>query len=404
MIIKKYQAMSETDAITLAREELGKDVIVMNVKKINPKGVSKMFKRPQVEITAAVDDSKVYSGEERKLQLEKSIQAERTRQQESRMAKDSVKKEEKSSAIEEKLNNLQSLIEKQMSSSENENGTRGLQQAETRIYTPKVKSKAEECLNLVKQQLLKHEVEEVYIDMILDEVKASVKNDAPVDNILTSIYQKIVLKLGQTSLIEPGEDQPKYIFFMGPTGVGKTTTIAKIASDFKINRKLNVALLTSDTYRIAAVEQLRIYANILKIPLSVVYTADEITKARDELDRFDVVLIDTAGRNHKNREQRDDLRNILNSIEKENRNEYLVLSATTKFADLANIVKAYSDIEDYKLLFTKLDETMNVGNILNIKLLTNAQLSYATCGQDVPKDIGKVDAQSIAKQLLGGEL
>ena len=212
------------------------------------------------------------------------------------------------------------------------------------------------------------------------------------------------MKLGQPKLIEPGENQPKYIFFMGPTGVGKTTTIAKIASEFKVKRKLNIALVTADTYRVAAVEQLRTYANILSVPVNVLYSAEDMGKLKPTLDRYDVVLIDTAGRSHKNAKQRDDLRKLINSIDPKNRDAYLVLSVTTKYNDLSSIVEAYSDIKDYKLLFTKIDETMSVGNILNIKLLTNAKLSYITCGQEVPDDINKLDAQSIAKQLLGGDM
>ena len=262
--------------------------------------------------------------------------------------------------------------------------------------------KSDKYVKLIKKQLLKHEVDEKYIDMIINEVKGNIKKDTLVDNILTSVYQKIILKLGTPKLIEPGENQPRYVFFMGPTGVGKTTTIAKIASDFKLNRKLNIALLTSDTYRIAAVEQLRIYANILKVPLNVAYNAEDIRKLKKDLDRYDVVLIDTAGRSHKNKEQSDDLRELISTIDKEERDIYLVLSATTKYSDLVNIVQAYGDIEDYKLLFTKTDETTHLGNILNIKLFTNARLSYIANGQDVPTDIGKVDAQEIAKQLLGG--
>ena len=401
MIIKKYQAMNETEAIILARQELGKDAIVMNIKKISPKGVYRIFKKPQVEVTAAVDDTKSYTPEEPKNNNEAFF----TKNKESDYSKHDT------SAIEEKINNLQKLIEKQLTSKENEFVKKideiaekeAKRCAEERVIEAKKDDKAEECISLVRKQLMKHEVADEYIDVIINEVRSTIKKDSPVDNILTSIYQKIVLKLGQPSIIETGDDKPKYIFFMGPTGVGKTTTIAKIASDFKINKKLNVALLTSDTYRIAAVEQLRVYANILKIPLNVVYTADEIKKLREELDKFDVVLIDTAGRNHKNGEQKNDLIDLIDSIEVENREIYLVLSATTKYTDLKNIFKAYVDIKGYKLLFTKIDETINLGNILNIKMLTDAELSYVAYGQDVPNDISKLDAQIIAKQLLGGE-
>ena len=190
--------------------------------------------------------------------------------------------------------------------------------------------------------------------------------------------------------------------FLGPTGVGKTTTIAKIASTLKLTKKTRVALITADTYRIAAVEQLKTYANILGIPLEVVYSADEMDKTIDELKEFDLVFVDTAGRSHQKAEQVQDIKKILDKVTEEDKEVYLVLSATTKYKDLKKISEVYRKITEYYLIFTKLDETDTVGNIFNIHMLTGAQLSYATWGQNVPDDIGKMDAQKITKQLLGG--
>ncbi len=226
--------------------------------------------------------------------------------------------------------------------------------------------------------------------------------DAGVSNILMSMYQKLVLKLGPVRMIELDEHRTKYIFFIGPTGVGKTTTIAKIASMLKMNEKKKVALMTADTYRIAAVEQLTTYANILDIPLRVIYSAEEVAEAREKIKDCDVVLVDTAGRSHKSREQRDDLAQLLDTIPKDEREVYLVLSATTKYRDLLRITDIYSQVTDYSLVFTKLDETGSIGNILNLHMKTGAPLSYATFGQNVPDDISVIDPQSVAKQLLGG--
>ena len=216
-----------------------------------------------------------------------------------------------------------------------------------------------------------------------------------------SMYQKIVLKLGQIHTIG-GEGGAKYLFFIGPTGVGKTTTIAKIASMLKMDQKKKIALMTADTYRIAAVEQLTTYANILDIPLHVVYSPEEVKEAKERLKDYDIVLVDTAGRSYKNREQRDDLERLLNSVPPQEREVFLVLSATTKYYDLLRITENYLQITDYALIFTKLDETSSIGNLLNIHMKTGAPLSYATFGQNVPDDISVIDPQNIAKQLLGG--
>ena len=186
-----------------------------------------------------------------------------------------------------------------------------------------------------------------------------------------------------------------------PTGVGKTTTIAKIASKFCVEEKKKVALLTADTYRIAAAEQLRTYAGILEIPFRIIYAPEEIAQAIDEFKTYDYILIDTAGHSHQNEEQKQSTRALLNGTEdKTDKEVYLVLSATTKYRDLTRIADAYKEITDYKLIFTKLDETTALGNLFNLKLYTGAPLSYVTCGQNVPDDIRPFNPQSTVKQIL----
>jgi flagellar biosynthetic protein FlhF len=395
MIIKKFQARSETEAIMLAKEELGKDAIVMNIKSVKPKGVHKMFQKPVVEVTAAIDDNISYNNE-KFLSKIKEISQNTKPVSKDIIIEEPEKEESEENAIEKKLNNLQVLLEQQMSVATSEKQTEEKEQDEKN-------SKNKVCIQLIFDQLVKNEVDEKYANQIISEIEKSLKKDATVDNILGSIYQKIILKLGQPNIIQLKEDQTKYIFFIGPTGVGKTTTIAKIASSFKLNQKSKIALVTSDTYRIAAVEQLRTYANILGIPLKVVYSDEEMKLVKEDFEGYDLVLIDTAGRSHNNQEQKNDIKNLMESIPENEREIYLVLSATTKYNDLRKITEAYSEITNYNLLFTKLDETSCIGNVLNIKMFTGAPLSYATWGQNVPDDIGRIDAQNIAKRLLRGE-
>lgn len=191
---------------------------------------------------------------------------------------------------------------------------------------------------------------------------------------------------------------------MGPTGVGKTTTIAKIASSYRVEQNKKVALLTADTYRIAAAEQLRTYANILEVPFRVVYTAQEISQAIEDFNDYDYVLVDTTGHSPNNEAQREGMAELVSSVETTARKEiFLVLSASTKYRDLMKIADTYKEIADYKLIFTKLDETSTLGNIYNLKMYTGAQLSYVTYGQNVPDDIEYFNPQSTVKQLLGGK-
>lgn len=397
MNIKKFQANTETEAMILAKEEMGKDAIVMNIKTISPKGIYKLFRKPLVEITAAVDETQVEAKE--KFKSEPLIQPHRILNPDiiyddpidtgaSKNKKDSL---DNTSAIEQKLNNLQTLLEKQLIAKEAEE-----------MNSQKVSDKNNNlsCIQLIYNQLINNEVDEVYANQIMSEIEGTLKRDSSIDKILASVYQKLVLKLGQAKSIDMSAKHPRFVFFIGPTGVGKTTTIAKIASRYKIEKNAKIAFLTADTYRIAAVDQLRTYANILGMPVDVIYSAEDMKKAQANYKDYDIIFVDTAGRSHRNLEQRDDLENLLNTVPEENKEIYLVLSITTKYRDLVKMSEVYSDITNFNLIFTKLDETCSIGNIFNIRMLTNAPLSYVTYGQNVPDDIEKIDAQSIAKKLL----
>jgi flagellar biosynthesis protein FlhF len=398
VIIKKFQANTETEAFMLVKEELGKDAIVMNIKTVSPKGIYRLFRKPVVEITAAVDENVTYKSDRGRPQTAAALPR---KQVFADVIYDDAQKPVSErgaapSAIEEKLNNLQSLLEKQISEKERQTG----EKEEAKVAET---NKNLACIQLIYNQLINNDVDEKYANQIISEIEGTLKKDASMDNILASIYQKIILKLGQPKMIEAVGNTPKFVFFIGPTGVGKTTTIAKIASKFKVSEKAKVAFLTADTYRIAAVEQLRTYANILGIPLKVIYSEDEMHQAREEFSDYDILFVDTAGRSHRSKEQRDDIETLINSIPEEEREIYLVLSATTKYGDLVKITEAYSEIINYNLIFTKLDETSSMGNLFNLRMLTDAPLSYATFGQNVPDDITRVDAQNIAKQLLRGQ-
>ena len=172
----------------------------------------------------------------------------------------------------------------------------------------------------------------------------------------------------------------------------------------KMDQGKKVAFLTADTYRIAATEQLRTYANILDAPLTIIYSPQEMNPAIERVKAYDLVLVDTAGFSHKSDAQREDTRALIESLDpKYEREVYLVLSATTKYKDLLEIVDIYHEMTSYKLLFTKLDETTSYGNLLNVKLYSGEDISYVTTGQNVPDDIEVFHTQRIVKQLLGGK-
>ena len=420
MIIKKFQGATETEAILAAKEEMGSEAVVMNIKTIKPKGIFSIFRKSVVEITAALEEKDVkqtanqqspthrFAGNRQAGSVGTSINL--VSDEKVDTYSDSNKSE--SAAIEEKLQKLQTMLEKQIVKEKtalaSDEGKVDASDSESKkeFAVDNDKAKNLSCLKLVYNKLIDNEVAEVFANQIISEVENSLVKEAPLDNVLAAVYQKIILKLGEPVAIEAEPDKKKVIFLVGPTGVGKTTTIAKLASSLKLGKKAKVALMTSDTYRIAAVEQLRTYANILDVPLSVVYTESEVEETLETLSDYDIVLVDTAGRSHKDVEQCEEIFRMVNAADPEktgfDRDVYLVISATTKYRDLVKITKAYEALGDYKIIFTKLDETFGYGNIINIAMLTGKSMSYTTFGQNVPDDIDVIDVQEIAKQLLGG--
>ena len=191
--------------------------------------------------------------------------------------------------------------------------------------------------------------------------------------------------------------KPKLIAFIGPTGVGKTTTLAKIAARYSLINKKKTALFTLDTYRVAASEQLKIYGKILKTPVIVLDNRKDFLNKISHFEDFDYILIDTAGRSHRDSFHIKRLKEVL----KGSIDIHLTISATTKTKDLDDIISRFSIIPFTSLLFTKLDESSTFGNIITKAIETGKPLSYFTTGQRVPEDIEKASVDKIIDIILG---
>ena len=182
------------------------------------------------------------------------------------------------------------------------------------------------------------------------------------------------------------ERGPLLCAFVGPTGAGKTTTLAKLAAHYRLNKNKAVSILTADTYRIAAIEQIRTFADIMNIRLQVVFSPDEVPEALVECTSDDIVFIDTAGRSPHNTEHMRDLEAFMAAIHPEE--VHLVLSATTKDQDLSDTIAHYRHLGANRVLFTKFDETGQLGNVFNAVVKSGGMpVSYFTFGQSVPDDI-----------------
>ncbi len=434
MIIKKFVAKTEEEATKAAKSEMGEGVVIMNVRTVKPGGFFGFFKSAQVEVTAAIEEvsDKSVSGvkpanlpsyrngdkKQHTMSLDKGSKTPEETEKKDDVISDldlsivrdaarkidegenSEPKKDSSKAISDKLDSIHSLIEKQIKGEQGE-ASEGDEEGKEKTGEDDEISR---FLALISETLKDNEVEEKYVNSIVEEARQLRKPGVSIDYMLSGIYQRLILKFGEAATIEKNANEPEAVFFLGPTGVGKTTTIAKIASRLVVQDKKRIALVTTDTYRVKAAEQLRTYADILNVPFRIVYVEEDMKSALNEFRNFDFVLVDTAGHSPKNDEQIGNQKQFIDLTKEVMKiNVYLVLSVTTKYRDLKNIADTYSRFTDYRLIFTKLDETTTLGNMLNLKLHTKADVSYVTNGQDVPDDMEVFDAQKTVRVLLGGK-
>ena len=192
--------------------------------------------------------------------------------------------------------------------------------------------------------------------------------------------------------------RPKVVALIGATGVGKTTTLAKIAAKFVLEKGVSAAMITADTYRISAVDQLKTYSDIIGLPLEIVYSPDALKKAIDKHSNKQLILIDTAGRSQYNDYQMKELCEFL-AVDK-NIEKHLVMSATTKNRDAEAILEHFSVCKPDRVIFTKTDETSSIGLVPNLLHKKKIALSYLTDGQSVPDDIHPASIEKLAELLL----
>lgn len=205
------------------------------------------------------------------------------------------------------------------------------------------------------------------------------------------------LRCGGPIAITPG--RRKVVALVGPTGVGKTTTIAKLAANFRLRDGIRMGLVTVDTYRIAAVEQLRTYAEIIDLPMKVVTSPNEMSRALSDLRGMDLVLIDTAGRSPKDEPRIQELRQLLDEAQVDE--THLVLSMTSSTKSLEAGVEKFAAAGVTSLILTKLDEALGMGGLLSIARRVPLPISYVTTGQDVPDDIETASARRLSRLILG---
>jgi flagellar biosynthesis protein FlhF len=263
-------------------------------------------------------------------------------------------------------------------------------------------------LGAAYSQLITQEVADEIAFRIVEDLKLELTpeqlhNTAAVKEALTAKIESMIPSDQVRSVARsPSGNGCRSICLVGPTGVGKTTTLAKLAAAFKLRQKLKVGMITIDTYRIAAVDQLRTYANIIGVPVKVVLTPAEMQQALREFAGYDVVLIDTAGRSPTDQLKIGELSEFIKAA---NPTEvHLVLSSTCSEDAMEAALREFSKARVDQIIFTKLDEAISFGVLLNVARRASKKLSYITTGQDVPDHIEISQPRRIARLILGERL
>lgn len=376
------------EAMKKIRTELGNEAVILNSKVIQTGGFLGLFKKRNIEVIAAIDPKPkmepVVKNKERPAPIFQESQG-------SAIPKDSliqsmVKPDHDEKATEvvlKELNELKALIQNFPA-----------QKGENNIPYP-------EPIKEVEQMLLGMEVnEKIREELLIQLLERWYRSGAHLTKNELQICIKELLLLKISRISHGGISfTKKFVNVIGPTGVGKTTTLAKIAAECVLKHKKKVAFITTDTYRIAAIDQLKTYAKILNVPLEVCYNMEDFNKASIQFSQYDIVLIDTAGRNYRNKKYVDDLSEKLdfsNNIE-----TFLVLSLTAKQKDMEEIYQQFSTITIDKFIFTKVDETSSYGAMLNLIDKYNIGMAYLTNGQNVPEDMIEAKPEVITNIILG---
>lgn len=374
MIIKKYIVDKMNEAMIIIKKDLGEEAIIISQRKVRRRGVKGYFCPKVIEVTAAIDklsDSKV-EGQDIE-NLKRLIGKQREIVKEKLIDPQILIGPENDDKLHQDVQNIKDM----MADLKNDMGT----------IAAKGRRKSK-----LETQLINNDVDENVVGNILKRVRCIDKS------INESERAKIVIK-EMVSISKRIND--KIIVMVGPTGVGKTTTIAKLAGKYSLIDKKKVGLITIDTYRIGAVEQLRTYADIMNIPMRVVFSINDMEEAVKGMQSCDVILVDTTGRSSKNVMQISELRAFIDKLKISNVN--LVISCTTKNNDIETIVKGYTQLNFNNVIITKLDETSTYGSILNIITSAGKPLNFLTTGQNVPDDIQFVDKDKLASLILGKE-
>ncbi len=357
MKIRRYYVQDMKEGMLRIREELGPEAVIIQSRKVRLKGLKGFFAPRKLEITAAVKKPP-REGESDYL--------------------DNPRLQKK---VREEIVELKTMVSRLMNKSFAPAGIHDGEQEELHKWR----------LRLRQQEVL---------DEIVDQLVKEIQEDFSGEIQLTEEIVGLILRNKLRKHLKTAPEKGAQIqVFIGPTGVGKTTTLAKLAARYTLHFGERVGIVSIDHYRIGALEQLRTYADITGLPLEVVMTPRELQHAMEKLAHCQRILVDTAGRSTMNLAHIQELSNYLQNLPPAE--IIMVISATTKSRDLKLISENFRCMNYNRLIFTKLDETNTYGILLNGIYLTGLPVIYLTTGQNVPEDICLADLDKISSMILG---
>jgi flagellar biosynthesis protein FlhF len=395
MEVFTYRAQSMQEALSLVRRELGPDAAVLHTREVQLRRFFGCLRGPtQIEITAGrgvnvpsrlpADEREEFSPPHEDASLTYSRPRPATPSSLLRPVHDP--RPDNSPVMQEQISDLQAMVKELCKQSKSRSGS----------------ELPEELFHLFTS-LIDADVSEDLARELVDRLRREVRGGELLDPLM---LQARIARMIESDIrasgplaITPGKC--RVVALVGPTGVGKTTTIAKLAANFRLKEKRRVGLITVDTYRIAAVEQLRTYADIIDLPMEVVSTPKEMRQAVGRMAEMDLVLIDTAGRSPKDEVRLQELKAFLTEAGTDE--VHLVLSSVVAWRTLEKTAEQFSIVGTTAVILTKLDEANGLGNVLPVLRSSRLPLSYMTDGQNVPDDIEVADSSHLAKLVLGME-
>lgn len=380
MKVKKYTASSMTEAMKYIRDELGGDAVILSSKPVYSGGFLGLFRKRSIEVIAAIDPKPEPSQMIVKQKVQ-SAPVPLSNTPDTNHSKND-KKETESNHLLKEIADLKGMIADLRSTAQQD------------IHYPEL---LENAYTFLMDQEIEATIRNQLMENMLTKWRAA-KQEVSEGEISEWLKTSLFNLLEWVSKEEMGFKK-KYINIVGPTGVGKTTTLAKVAAETMLNQRKKVAFITTDTYRIAAIDQLKTYAKILNVPIEVAYNLEDFKRAAERFSHYDIVFIDTAGRNFRNEQYVKDLGNIIdfsNDLE-----TYLVLSLTSKQKDMDEIYRQFSTIPIKQVIFTKADETATYGSMINFIQRHHLAPFYITNGQNVPDDIVRATPENIVNTIFG---